>query len=85
MARIEQAETVTDKVRPSAGCARAERPAAQERWTRLRCSRCRYVSEHPGPVTVGDLDGECGLCGAMLGAVTVYRVSETVVAQSPND
>jgi hypothetical protein len=43
------------------------------------------VSEHPGPVTVGDLDGECGLCGAMLGAVTVYRVSETVVAQSPND
>jgi hypothetical protein len=46
-------------------------------WTRLRCSRCRYVAEHPGPVSEGDLDRDCGLCGAMLGAVTVFRVSET--------
>jgi hypothetical protein len=45
-------------------------------WTRLRCSRCRYVREHPGPVTVADLDGECALCGAPLGAVTVYRVTD---------
>jgi len=22
----------------------------EQLWTRLRCSRCRYVSEHPGPV-----------------------------------
>ena len=43
-------------------------------WTELRCSRCRYVREHPGAVTAADLDGECHLCGAMLGAVTVYRV-----------
>jgi len=43
MARIEQAEAVTNNVRPSAGCARAERPEVQEeRWPRLRCSRCRY-------------------------------------------
>jgi hypothetical protein len=45
--------------------------------TRLRCSRCTYAVEHPGPVTVGDLDRECGLCRAPLGAVTVFRVSET--------
>jgi hypothetical protein len=45
-------------------------------WTRLRCSRCRYSVEHPGPVTLGDLDRARGLCGAMLGAVTVFRVSE---------
>jgi hypothetical protein len=25
------------------------------------------MREHPGPVTLGDLDGECGLCGAPLG------------------
>src|SRR4030095_15467255 len=43
-------------------------------WTRLRCSRCRYSREHPGPVTVADLDGECALCRAPLGAVTAYRV-----------
>lgn len=42
--------------------------------TRLHCSRCRYVSEHPGPVTLGDLDRECGLCRAPLGAVTVYQI-----------
>ena len=47
-------------------------------WTMLCCSRCRYVHEHPGPVTVGDLDKECALCRAPLGAVTVFRVSETV-------
>ena len=44
-------------------------------WTCLRCSRCRYMREHPGPVTVADLDGECGLCRAPLGAVTVFRVA----------
>jgi hypothetical protein len=38
----------------------------------LRC-RCRYLREHPGPVTLTDLDGERGLCRAPLGAVTVYR------------
>lgn len=43
-------------------------------WTRLRCSRCRYMREHPGGVTLADLDGECGLCRAPLGAVTVYRL-----------
>ena len=47
-------------------------------WTRLHCSRCRYASEHPGSVTPGDLDRCCGLCGAPLGAVTVYRIGETV-------
>jgi hypothetical protein len=31
--------------------------------------------EHPGPVNRGDLDRECGLCGAMLGALTVFRVA----------
>ena len=36
--------------------------------TRLRCSRCRYTVEHPGPVTVADLDCECGLCRVRLGA-----------------
>ena len=55
--------------------------APSELWTRLRCSRCRYVSEHPGPVELGDLDRECGLGGAPLGAVTVYRVSEPGVAE----
>jgi len=47
-------------------------------WTALRCVRCRYTSEHPGPVTPGDLCRCCPLCGAMLGAVTVFTVSETV-------
>ena len=46
-------------------------------WTRLVCSRCRYRSEHPGPVTAADLDGECGLCRAPLGAVTVFRIGPT--------
>jgi len=45
-------------------------------WTRLGCSRCRYVSEHPGAVVPGDLDRECGLCRAPLGAVTVFRIGE---------
>src|SRR5579862_3908934 len=43
-------------------------------WTQLACSRCKYRSEHPGPVSEGDLDRECGLCRAPLGAVTVFRV-----------
>jgi hypothetical protein len=49
-------------------------------WTRLTCGRavCRYVTEHPGPVMPGDLDRECGLCGAPLGAVTTYPLSEAV-------
>ena len=46
-------------------------------WTELRCSRCRYVSEHPGPVEPVDLDRECGLCRAPLGAVTVFRMMTT--------
>jgi len=50
-------------------------------WTRLRCSRCRYTSEHPGPVLPEDLDRACAACGAMLGAVTVFRISETVSAR----
>lgn len=54
----------------NAGC----EAASQRLWTRLRCSPCRYAVEHPGPVTPGDLDRACGLCGAMLGAVTVFRV-----------
>jgi hypothetical protein len=49
--------------------------AVSELWTRLHCSRCPYMREHPGPVTVADLDGECALCRAPLGAVTVYRLS----------
>ena len=57
----------------------AERPEAATLWTRLGCSRCRYQSEHPGQPTPSDLDRGCALCGAMLGAVTVYRVSVTVV------
>ena len=28
--------------------------------TRQRCSRCTYAVEHPGPVTIGDLDREWG-------------------------
>jgi hypothetical protein len=52
----------------------AERPEAATLWTRLGCSRCRYTSGHPGPALPGDLDRGCPLCGAMLGAVTVYRV-----------
>ncbi len=43
-------------------------------WTRLRCSRCRYLSEHPGPVEPVDLDRDCGLCRAPLGAVTVFNL-----------
>ena len=31
------------------------------------CSRCRYASEHPRPVTAGDLDRACGLCGRYWG------------------
>jgi hypothetical protein len=46
-------------------------------WTRLRCSRCRYASEHPGGVRPGDLDRLCALCGCALGAVTVYRLLNT--------
>lgn len=54
-------------------------------WTRLRCSRCRYVQEHPGPVTEGDLDAECKLCRAPLGAVTVFKLGTTAdcVADRP--
>jgi hypothetical protein len=33
------------------------------------------MREHPGPVTLIELDGECALCRAPLGAVTVYRLS----------
>jgi hypothetical protein len=43
-------------------------------WTRLRSARCRYTSEHPGAVSVGDLDPDCVLCRAPLGSVTVFRV-----------
>jgi hypothetical protein len=43
--------------------------------TALRCARCRYTCEHPGPVRPSDLGRYCPLCGAMLGAVTVYRLS----------
>jgi hypothetical protein len=39
-----------------------------------------YVSEHPGPVTIGDLDRVCALCGAPLGEVTVVRVSKADAA-----
>ena len=41
-------------------------------WTGLRCSRCRYSVEHPGPVSEGDLDRCCALCGAMLEAVRCF-------------
>jgi hypothetical protein len=46
-------------------------------WTRLRCGRraCRYTREQPGPVRPGDLDVPCRLCGAELGAVSVYAVT----------
>lgn len=61
------------------------KPAPESLWTRLRCSRCRYSREHPGPVTVADLDGECALCRAPLGAVTVYRLqserAKTVIVE----
>jgi hypothetical protein len=49
-------------------------PAAGQVWTRLRCSRCAYVAEHPGPPTDRDVD-TCGLCGAGVRSVTVFRVS----------
>jgi hypothetical protein len=45
-------------------------------WTRLACHRCTYHWEHPGHPQPGDLDRECPLCQAQLGAVTTYRVSE---------
>jgi hypothetical protein len=38
-------------------------------WTRLTCSRCRYISERPGRAVDGDLDN-CGYCGAPLAAVS---------------
>jgi hypothetical protein len=47
-------------------------------WTQLRCSRCRYVREHPGPVTPADLDSECALCRAPLGAVTTFTLGAAV-------
>jgi hypothetical protein len=47
-------------------------------WTRLGCSRCRYVSEHPGPVTPGDLDRRCAPLRGRLGAVTVFRVNSVL-------
>jgi hypothetical protein len=52
--------------------------AASRLWTRLRCSRCRYASEHPGSVQPGNLDRCCALCGAPLGAVTTFRLSGAV-------
>ena len=44
-------------------------------WTRLRCSRCRYATEHPGTPTLADLDRDCALCRSPLGAVTVYVIT----------
>ena len=60
------------------------RPFAQ----RQGCGKWNLLTEHSGPasaaraaaasssirpVTLGDLDRECGLCQAPLGAVTVFR------------
>ncbi len=47
-------------------------------WTELRCSRCKYRRQHPGRVEPVDLDAECKLCGSPLGAVTQFRLTETV-------
>jgi hypothetical protein len=44
-------------------------------WTALRCARCRYTHEHPGPPLLGDLDRDCPLCRGGLGAVTVFRAA----------
>ena len=51
--------------------------ASRRLWTRTACSRssCHYASERPGTPQPGDLDEPCALCGAALGAVTVYRLS----------
>lgn len=49
--------------------------APERRWTRLTCSRCRYMQGRPGLPQPGDLDRPCQLCGAELGAVTVYAVA----------
>ncbi|HSP99497.1 MAG TPA: hypothetical protein VL049_19925 [Candidatus Dormibacteraeota bacterium] len=43
-------------------------------WTELRCSRCHYREQRPGTPQPGDLDEPCALCGAPLGAVTVYTI-----------
>jgi hypothetical protein len=43
-------------------------------WTRLRCSPCGYVREHPGPIEPGDLDGACALCLTPWVAVSTFRV-----------
>jgi hypothetical protein len=48
---------------------------SQGLWTRLRCSRCTFASEHRGPVRPGDLDRCCAFCGAGLGTVTVDGVN----------
>jgi hypothetical protein len=49
-------------------------------WTRIRCGgpTCRFVREHPGQPLPTDLD-QCQLCGSpIVGAVTVYRISERI-------
>jgi hypothetical protein len=50
-------------------------PGREHRWTRLQCSRCAYAQERPGVPLPGDLEQPCQLCGAELGAVTVYAIS----------
>ena len=42
-------------------------------WTELRCSRCRYRSQHPGSVMPDDLARMRALCGAPPAGVTVFR------------
>ncbi len=49
-----------------------------QRWSRLRCSRCAYTQEQPGVVDGAALDAPCRLCGAALGAATVYVVRAAI-------
>jgi hypothetical protein len=47
---------------------------APQLWTRLTCSKCRYVSERPGRANDADVEN-CGLCGAPWRAVSELPLS----------
>lgn len=47
---------------------------AERRWFTVTCAKCRYRYSRPGAPLAGDLEQPCQLCGAELGAVTVYAV-----------
>jgi hypothetical protein len=51
-------------------------------WTELACSKCGYRQALPGTPQPGDLDEPCALCGAELGAVTVFRLNADVETAS---